>query len=187
MGSWLGALYNAAKVGESLLRGIMAPIPLPDHVAKGGAGADTMLGRSGGDALRGGPGDDLLKGGAGVDFLSGGSGRDVLEGGADRDYFLFSVDELGSARGPDRIRDFAPGEDVIVVHVAGRPLGGASEDQFHAGVKASDADQRIVYDKPTGRVFFDPDGDGKAAAVKFLKVKPGTDLHADDFLLALGL
>jgi hypothetical protein len=44
------------------------------------------------------------------------------------------------------------------------------------GPKAGDANDYIVYDKGTGVVSYDADGNGRGAAVAFAKVKPGTAL-----------
>ena len=46
--------------------------------ARGGPGADTLLGNAGDNLLVGGAGDDLIDGGAGADRLQGGPGRDLL-------------------------------------------------------------------------------------------------------------
>jgi Ca2+-binding RTX toxin-like protein len=53
--------------------------------AKGGAGADVILGTVRGDILGGGPGKDTLRGRAGDDAIVGGRGRDVGRGGAGTD------------------------------------------------------------------------------------------------------
>jgi hypothetical protein len=83
--------------------------------------------------------------------------------------------------------DFGKGKDLIVLGIAGQPLRAAEDGQFHIGDKATTPDQRIIYDKQSGWIHFDRDGSGEAAQVRFAKVKPGTDLHADDFVVALML
>lgn len=60
--------------------------------------------------LLGNGGGNLLRGGAGADTLEGGRGDDTLLGGTGADLFL-------AASGPDRdrLRDFAPGEDRLLL------------------------------------------------------------------------
>jgi Ca2+-binding RTX toxin-like protein len=53
--------------------------------ARGGGGADVLLGGAANDYLRGDGGRDGLSGGAGIDLLDGSGGDDVLHGGAERD------------------------------------------------------------------------------------------------------
>ncbi len=101
----------------------------------GGAGNDAVLGRAGADRMAGGTGDDrldggahrdVLRGGSGEDTLDGGAGPDVLSGGAGADTFVFA-----SGRAPDRVRDFAPDEDMILLEgplAAARATAGFSDD-----------------------------------------------------------
>ena len=77
---------------------------------QGGAGNDEFHGKEGADLLLGGRGDDLLFGGAGADRLDGGAGLDRYWGGAGEDRFVFAPDAFA-----DRIMDFSPGQDVIVI------------------------------------------------------------------------
>ncbi len=79
-----------------------------DDLLGGARGADVARGGGGDDLLRGGGGQDSLIGGAGADTLVGGSGRDLLVGGSGADTFVF-----GEGAGRDRVRDFAPGQDLM--------------------------------------------------------------------------
>src|SRR4029077_19775736 len=73
--------------------------------AKGGGGADWLMGTAA---------TNTLEGGAGNDTLAGLSGRDILVGGADADSFLFlSIKDSGAtAVTRDLIKDFETG-DII--------------------------------------------------------------------------
>ncbi|WP_246163492.1 MULTISPECIES: hypothetical protein [Brasilonema] len=64
-----------------------------------------IYGLQGNDTITGGSGDDTLAGEFGDDILTGGAGRDIFE--------LYY-----SGGGIDRITDFKPGEDLIVVRTA---------------------------------------------------------------------
>ncbi len=88
-----------------------------------------------------------------------------------------------------RRREIAPeigaGDDTIHLHrsvFVGLPSGRLAPSAFAAGTAAQDADDRIVYDQATGRIFFAADGSGGGAAVLFATVSAGTALTAADFL-----
>ena len=92
-----------------------------DDFIFGRAGRDFLLGGEGNDYLVGGTlvfnepdGDDDLDGGPGNDGLDGGAGGDNLVGGPGRDAFIFYQGESTGFLG-DEVRDFTPGEDLIIV------------------------------------------------------------------------
>ncbi len=137
----------------------------------GNEGANTLIGNGGFDRLEGNGGDDLLDGGDQTDFLYGGAGADT---------FRFSTILDGSA---DLIGDFQSGLDRIQLSQAFFALsaGALPPGAFVVGTAAQDADDRIVYDQATGRLFFDADGSGAGAAVLFAQLGAGTVLQASDF------
>jgi Ca2+-binding RTX toxin-like protein len=55
------------------------------------------------------------------------------------------------------------------------------EEAFHIGKKAHDASDRIIYDKGTGSLYYDPDGTGSAAKIKFAILANKALLAFDDF------
>jgi Ca2+-binding RTX toxin-like protein len=74
----LDGVRNDGEHGEDWIRQIEG--------ARGGPGADTLLGDAAANTLEGGPGDDLIDAGAGPDTVSAGAGRDaVLARDATRD------------------------------------------------------------------------------------------------------
>ena len=64
----------------------------------------------------------------------------------------------------------------------GLGLGALNANAFFAGTAAHDADDRIIYNKTTGQLFYDDDGTGAHAQVWFavLTTKP-VDVAANDF------
>jgi Ca2+-binding RTX toxin-like protein len=82
----------------------------------GGSGSDALWGGYGNDDLYGGSGNDRLYGGYGNDNVYGGTGNDVLFGGAGSDRFYFNPNQAGE--GKDRIADFNPNLDKIVLNVS---------------------------------------------------------------------
>lgn len=158
----------------------------------GAAGSDRMSGASGDDRLDGANGSDFLDGGAGLDRLSGGAGNDrlaggygndVLFGGYGKDSFVF--DTRPAQSNFDRITDFSVMDDTIqlarAVFTKIARKGALVKEAFYIGTKAHDADDRIVYNKKTGVIFYDADGSGQAAAVAFARVKAGLALTEKDF------
>jgi len=86
----------------------------------------------------------------------------------------------------DTIRNFVPGQDVIKLTAgdfAGLGQGVLPATAFFTGSSAHDGDDRIVYDPALGDLYFDPDGSGPAAAVRFVHLQPGLDLSSGDFLI----
>ncbi len=86
-----GFEVNAGGGSDSVYFSSDIPVPV---TARGGAGADRLVGGNASDKLIGGPdrdylegrrGDDWLLGGPGPDTLLGGPGNDQLRGGPDKD------------------------------------------------------------------------------------------------------
>lgn len=165
---------------------------------KADAADDRITGTKNDDNLSGGGGSDVLNGGAGKDILSGGAGVDVLKGGAGVDTFVFSRDLTDA--GVDRITDFNSklGENIMLnayvfealdvwpkkpVDADARDSGPLAASNFSTGKTAKDADDRLVYDKATGALFYDADGNGAGEAIQFAQFKAGTALSADCFLI----
>ncbi len=119
---------------------------------------------------------DVMRGGGGKDFLIGGTGKDTLTGNGGNDRFVFDaplvyVDYRGhTAANRDDITDFHHNQDTlrlahaIFTHIA---TGRLSTDAFHLGAHAADGQDRIVYDRPHGKVYYDPDGTGPQSQVIF--------------------
>lgn len=134
----------------------------------GSSFADTITGGAMADDLAGKDGDDRLNGRDGADDLHGGSGLDTLTGGGGADKFIF--DAALASDNVDRITDFTMGTDRILLdkNVFGAIVGtDLAANQFHIGVEASTATQRIIYDNATGALYFDSDGTGWEGAVQF--------------------
>ncbi|WP_243368128.1 calcium-binding protein [Microvirga solisilvae] len=149
----------------------------------GDAGADRLFGLNGDDDLYGGTGRDNLNGGAGSDYLSGGLDHDTLTGSTGRDYFVF--DATASRYNIDTITDFRPVDDTIMfdnkIFTKVGPNGWLSSAAFWVGTKAHDSSDRIIYNKGTGALLYDPDGTGSAAAIKVAQLKAGLGITKADF------
>ena len=152
-----------------------------DDYLLGGAGNDKLDGGSGNDELEGGDGNDTLIGGDGDDTLDGGNGKDVLTGGAGDDVFIF--DSALVAANASTITDFTAGEDTLQLSsdVFRKLAGGISEENLAFGTKAVTAEHFLIYDKNTGSLYYDADGSGAGAAIKFATLSGKPDLTVDDF------
>ncbi len=136
---------------------------------------------------------DVMRGGGGNDFLIGGTGKDTLTGNGGNDRFVFDaplvyVDFRGhTAANRDLITDFHHNQDslrlahAVFTHIA---TGRLSADAFHLGAHAADRQDRIVYDQPHGKVYYDPDGTGPQSQVLFVVLDGHPVLDERDIVVA---
>ncbi|MEI2767569.1 MAG: FG-GAP-like repeat-containing protein [Nitrosomonas sp.] len=148
----------------------------------GEGGIDTILGNNGNDVLNGGSGNDVLNGGNGNDILMGDSGSDRLIGGAGIDIFRFiTKDAL------DTIVDYNVSADTIQlensVFTALKTPGVLAASQFRIGTKALDSNDFVIYNKSTGAILYDADGNGSTAATQIAKIGIGLALTQNDFVI----
>ena len=152
-----------------------------------GNGNDAFRGFAGDDKMLGHGGNDMLLGDAGNDWINGGSGSDMLTGGAGRDSFVF--DSKPVAAQYDLITDFYPVDDTIRLEnaiftklAATGALNAAFFTKNALGV-AKDANDYIVYETDTGKLFYDADGSGKGAAVLIATLANKAAITAADFVV----
>lgn len=159
----------------------------------GGPGDDRLDGGKGSDFLRGGFGDDILRGGArhdrihgdaGDDKLYGDGGNDRLHGGPGADAFVFNT-APDRGRNVDRIVDFAPDTDHLVLKRTVFPAIGASlsAQEFHVGPGAADPSHHVIYNPETGTLSYDPNGDADGGRTRVAELNPGLALDSGDFMV----
>jgi serralysin len=166
--------------------------------------SDVVMAGNGPNDLFGFGGNDRLYGFSGDDFLVGGKGKDVLHGGKGRDTFVFDV--RPSSKNADKIADFSHKQhDRIALggkfyknipfnHDAdGSPI--VEDDQtlgdfakidassFQLGRVALEEDDRILYDRASGILAYDPDGTGAHAPILIAKLKAGAALYWSDIIV----
>jgi len=156
------------------------------NILGGLAGNDTLWGRGGTDLIDGGAGNDKVYGESGDDLLSGGLGRDTLTGGSGEDFFAF--ESRLSKYEIDSVTDFSVKYDTIMLwkgifKVAASSSGVISSGAFRLGSKAEDSSDRIIYNKSSGALYYDPDGTGSKAAVQFAKLDKSLKMTYKDFIL----
>jgi Ca2+-binding RTX toxin-like protein len=154
--------------------------------AVGGDGSDRLIGNSARNILKGGSGSDTLTGAAGNDKLYGGADDDRLAGGAGQDTFYFNspLSNAPSASNIDRVTDFNTDSDLIHLEdtiFQGIRKGKMHKSAFTTGTAAKDSNDRIIYDKHSGDLFYDQDGTGSLAQIKFAVLNRNLKLSAADF------
>ena len=170
--------FNGSDFGDNFIGGIGR------ENFSGNDGNDTLNGGSGEDDLSGDWGNDRLIGGTGEDHMSGGGDNDTLTGNTGNDDFNFGWDLAEG--GVDVITDFEINIDEIWVS---SDWGGLSTEflvanQFRSGAgvtTANAATQRLIYNTTTGDLYYDGDGTGAAAAVKFATLTNLASLTFGDF------
>ena len=158
----------------------------------GSSGANIIKGGGGNDTVTGGGGSDSLYGDAGNDLLRGGAGNDVLYGGAGRDLFRFDAAlSTATVRNVDKIMDFSVVDDTIQLENAfftkfgTTTTGTIASGNFRANTagRAADANDYIVYETDTGKLFYDADGSAAGAAVEVAVIGTNLALTYADFVL----
>jgi Ca2+-binding RTX toxin-like protein len=158
------------------------------NTISGNALSNRLWGLAGNDQIRGDLGHDRLYGGTGNDRLSGGVGNDQLKGESGRDVFVFDT-RTNKSTNVDKVYDFKSSDDSFHLDNAiFTKLGRASaagvrfkSDMFVEGTRAKDREDRIVYDKKTGNLYYDQDGTGSKAQVKIATLTNKTKLYWHDF------
>ncbi|MCP4384196.1 MAG: calcium-binding protein [Hyphomicrobiales bacterium] len=150
---------------------------------EGGDGGDTLYGSDGNDDLAGEDGHDYLNGGGSNDRLRGGNGNNTLTGGSGNDKFIFAENVTSSH--VDHITDFERDKDTIQFDKSVfTKLGGTGSldgEKFRKGTKAEEGDDRIIYDKDSGKLFYDKDGKGGSNKELVAYLDNKTGVSASDF------
>jgi len=151
---------------------------------------DTLSGGSVANLLYGAAGNDRLSAVAGNDTLRGGAGNDTLTGGSGADCFRFDY-ALNASTNKDSITDFAAVDDVIqlenAVFTKLTTTGTLSAYCLRAGngvSTAGDGNDYLIYNKTTGYLYYDADGNGAAyAPTLFVVLAAGAALTSADLVV----
>lgn len=156
-----------------------------NDVMRGWGGNDRLIGDLGNDKLYGDSGADRLYGNSGADTLIGGSGVDTISGGTGADTFVFT---FKGATNRDIITDFNAVDDRLQFENAsftalGTTTGALAASKFVSGTAALDSADRFIYQKSTGSLWYDADGNGAGAKVLVAELTDGTTLTAADIFI----
>lgn len=135
------------------------------------------------NAITGNVAANTLSGAGGNDVLTGGGGVDTLAGGANSDFFVFNAPL--SAANRDVVNDFNPVQDTFrlenAVMTALGAAGVLNPNLFFAGAAAHDTNDRIVYNKVTGALFYDANGNAAGGVTHLATLVNKPTLAAGDF------
>ena len=135
--------------------------------------ANTLIGNSS---------NNILDGKSGNDTLDGGLGNNVLTGGLGNDTFRFTTKNH-----VDTITDYNVANDTIQlensVFTSLTNVGTLAVNQFRVGAKALDANDYVIYNKTTGMLSYDSDGNGVTAAIQIATIGTGLALTNADIVM----
>ncbi|MBM6595531.1 M10 family metallopeptidase C-terminal domain-containing protein [Microvirga pudoricolor] len=159
---------KGAFLDRNLYISVSSQSPVPDN--------KTIIGSNSPERLSGQSGNDIIRGMGGMDTLSGGLGSDI---------FVFNT--TLSRKNVDTITDFQARIDKIhldnnVFKKVG-PDGALKKGAFQLGKEAKQKDDRIIYDKTKGALYYDADGTGKIGAVKFAELLMKPTIKHGDFMV----
>ncbi|MBM6581649.1 calcium-binding protein [Microvirga sp. BT689] len=186
-----GQGFDTVIASTSCRLDLAAEVEVLKLASVGSRTAYTLEGSNSANAFSGHAGANTLKGHGGNDKLYGGAGNDVLSGGAGQDLFVFDT-RPNKTTNVDRITDFNGRDDAFHLdNAVFTKLGSGSaarpkkfsSDMFVKATKAQDAEDRIVYDRKTGALYYDEDGTGAKAQVKIATLANKANLTYDDFFV----
>lgn len=123
---------------------------------------------------------NLIIGNMKNNVLIGREGNDTLRGQGGADTFVF--DRSPGPDNIDRILDFTPAEDILWIKGSLFGLSGGTPVApiYHRGLSAADANDKLIYDQASGRLWLDPDGSGPAAQMLAFVLDGSPLVLADD-------
>jgi serralysin len=161
--------------------------------ATGGNGNDTLIGNSANNILSGGSGNDTVIGSGGYDYLMGGAGNDRLYGnvgsdkligGAGSDHFYFNA-ALNATTNRDTVIDYNVAQDSLhlenAIFTRLAVAAHLNPAFFRAAAHALDHNDYIVYNRATGGLFYDPNGNGAGGEIQFALFSNKPVLTASEF------
>ncbi|MBM6578698.1 hypothetical protein ILT44_00780 [Microvirga sp. BT689] len=118
-----------------------------------------------------------------IHFANYSSGKyAILEDGE-----FFVIDDKLNAKKPNDLDDFEVKSDTIglskSIFSKVAKKGELKKGAFWTGSKAHDKDDRIIYDKKAGDLYYDADGSGSRKAVKFADLDKNLKMTAQDFFV----
>ncbi len=116
-----------------------------------------------------------------ANVITGNNASNQLTGGAGNDIFKFIT------KGPsDKITDYNVASDTVQLENAAftaLTTGALIASQFKVGTQATDANDFIIYNKPTGALLYDVDGNGATNAIQIAIIGAGLNLTNADIVV----
>jgi hypothetical protein len=146
----------------------------------------TKTGTSSSNSLTGTSSNDKISGKGGNDKIWGKKGSDLIITGSGKDAIIF--DTCLGPKNVDYIVDFNPAYDTLYLENSiFTKLTDTNKvlrpSLFRVGEKALESNDYIVYNKATGDLYYDKDGSGSGAAIKFAHLENKPTLMFTDFVI----
>lgn len=129
--------------------------------------------------------NNIIVGNNAANVINGREGSDILTGQGGADSFVF--DRAASTANADRITDFQVDTDRLLFArsaYTGFAAGAFQATALAYSTAALDADDRLVYDGATGRLWYDADGSGTGAQELVAVLTNRAAIDAGDIFLA---
>ncbi|MFZ2727195.1 MAG: calcium-binding protein [Methylococcaceae bacterium] len=150
----------------------------------GNSSNNTLTGNDGKNTLNGSTGRDSLFGGSGDDILIGGTGNDQLKGDDGKDNFKFNSALKANI---DKIIDFTVVDDTIQldhkIFTQLNTTGVLNSANFITATAANDNNDYIIYNKATGALLYDADGNGAGASIQIAIIGTNLAVTNADFVV----
>jgi Ca2+-binding RTX toxin-like protein len=151
-----------------------------------GNSALNLTGNNLNNTLTGNAASNIIKGAGGNDVVNGGAGNDSLYGGTGNDAFIFNT-ALSSISNRDKVFDFDPRYDTIklenTIFRALTSAGTLNSAYFTLGSSAKDSNDYIGYNKTTGDVWYDYNGNKAGGHVSFASIGVNKSVTYADFIV----
>ncbi len=158
-----------------------------------GTGQINGTGNAANNVITGNSAINNLSGGAGNDIINGGLGSDVISLGAGLDTLVFST--ILSAQNVDAVSDYSVADDTIqlarnIFANLDVNADGVIDNTAWFAVRTGTATQgttahaQLVYNSTNGGLFYDADGSGTGASVRFATLSAGLTMTASEFIFA---
>lgn len=162
------------------------------NLKAGGKANVRLTGNALDNVITGNAGKNAIQAGSGNDVVKGGLGNDTLYGQAGKDAFVFDS-KPNKSTNVDAIKDFNVKDDSIWLEnrifskltKKGTEASPFKLDKkvFWTGDKAHDKDDRVIYDKKSGALYYDADGTGSGAQVKIATLSKNLKMTYADFFV----
>jgi len=180
---------GAAEGFDTVLSSVSRTLgPNVENLVLTGSNAINGTGNTDNNGITGNGADNALNGSDGNDTLTGLNGHDALTGGTGADGFVYSG--TLAAANSDTVADFVHGSDHLDLDnnvLTALAVGDLAATRFKSatditgtGGATVDPSDRILYDSDSGKVFYDPDGNGAAGRTLIFTLTPNTVLSAND-------
>ncbi|WP_230530027.1 calcium-binding protein [Microvirga roseola] len=190
----IASSYWVAKSAHVEVLKFAGGVGKASHSLYGSNSSNAMTGTEGANLMKGFNGNDRIWGQSGNDVIRGGAGLDRLYGDKGRDAFVFDT-KLSSAKSNkkknfDKISDFSAKDDTVwLENKYFKKLGKKGSEKkpaklnkkfFTVGTEAKDKDDYLIYNKKTGKLYYDA-GSGSKDAIEFAQLKKNQKMTYEDF------